>query len=115
MRYLPFVAAAVFGVITVCLLGLPVGSGVLLALAAGAAAVEELPDRWSWSPDEIVTGILTTPPTVLLATTGRTVAAITVSALAGGLAVPVFAGMHTVAALNTGAARIAGPDPEEDM
>lgn len=112
MKYAPLILSALFGVGVLFLLGLPLGLGILLTLAAGA--VQEIPGEWGFSPDELIYGLVVcVPPLVTLTTTARIVGNITLNSLAGGLAVPVFAGMHTVAALNAGANHIAGNDPEE--
>lgn len=113
MRYLPLVLGALFVLGALYLLGAPLGLGILLGLAAGA--VQDIPGEWGLSPDELIYGLVyCVPLLVTLITTMRILGNITLNSLAGGLAVPVFAGMHAVAALNAGAAHISGPDnPEE--
>jgi len=112
MKYVPPIAGALFCVGALYLMGVPL-FGLLLALAAGAA--QNIPGEWGVSPDELVYGLLLcVPPLVTLITTMRILGNITLNSLAGGLAVPVFAGMHAVSALHAGAVHISGPDDPEE-
>lgn len=117
MKYLPYIASVLFAVGLILLFDLLIGGGIVLAAAAGAASAQELPDGVGFSPDELLIGLIRcVPPLVALAAAARILGNIALNSLAGGLAVPVFAGMHAVSALHTGADRIAWSDttPQED-
>jgi len=114
MRYLPLIAGAAFGITLLILFGVS-GAGLCLSIGAGFAAAHGIDGERAWELDDIVIDwFFGEPLWSFPAKLARTLAAITVGSIGGGLAVPVYAQVLVVQAINRGAERIATPDPEEN-